>query len=60
MPRIGPLLGIDEAGDAATDLFSAIGLRILDLDAELVIVRTFVLTTDGLLATFDILETKSV
>ena len=59
-PRIGPLLGIDEAGDVAAVLFSAIGLRIPDLDAELAILLTFVFTTDGLLATFDILETNNV
>ena len=58
-PRIGPLLGIEEAGDAA-DLFSAIELRMPDLDAELAKDLTLVFTTGGLLATFDILETKKV
>ena len=43
MPLIGPLLGIDEAGEAP-DLFSAIGLRTLDFDAELVNDLTFVFT----------------
>ena len=60
-PPIGPLLGIEEAGDGeAADLFSGIDLRMPDLDAELAKDRTLVFTTDGLLATFDILETKKV